>query len=198
MKNLFNNPFPESIISKYLRIWHELDVCAVVLCRFLYTFLEKISLGILRPGTFPVTIRCYIEVDGESVRHFYGVDSNFLRIDSNPKGYAACGRYNGLLRNSSAIIPDNGIVILYLYRKNFAESHLELIHRHDQNSLQQGVDSVLRVGTIAQLSDIHLGPPLDMLVPFKDLDAIVIKLIFCGFMILFHCCPLKVVDVVKS
>ena len=141
---------------------------------------------ILSPRAIPITVRGYIEVNGECVSYFYGVNSNSLRIGSNSGRYAACGRYNGLQRNTSTIIPDNGIVILYLYRKTFAESHLELIHSQDQNPLQQGVDSVLRIGAIAQLANVHLRPPLYMLVPFKGLDAIVIKLIFCGFMILVH------------
>ena len=84
MKNLFNNPFPESIISKHLRIWHELDVGAVIFGRLLYSFLEKISFGILRPGTFPITVGRNIEVDGERVGYFNGMNGNFLRITPIP------------------------------------------------------------------------------------------------------------------
>lgn len=89
---------------------------------------------------------------------------------------------------SKGILLPKSLTVAYLSltsRKTFVESHLELIHRQDQNSIQQSVDSVLRVRAIAQLADVHLRPPLNMLVPFKGLDAIVIKLFFCGFMILF-------------
>ena len=74
----------ESIPGKYLRIWHKLDVDAIVFGRFLYPFLEKISFGILRPGTFPITVGRNIEVDGERVGYFNGMNGNFLPITPIP------------------------------------------------------------------------------------------------------------------
>lgn len=128
MKNLLNNPFLEGIHRKNIRIWHKLDKGAVIIGRFLYPFLEKISLGILGPRAIPITVRGYIELNRKSVCHFDRMNGYTLLIHANPNGYATCCQNNFLQRNASSEVSDSGIFITHFDRETFAVPKLKLIH----------------------------------------------------------------------
>lgn len=192
LENIFDELFPERIPGEYVGIGDKQDKGPVGLGRLLRSASEKRAFGILGPRTFPVPVRRHIKVDGERVGHFDILNDNLLR--PHPDGYPARRRNDLVKGNPSPEVPDVEAVFLHPDLNLILGLRRTPVQHQGENTLQQGVDSVIRIGAVAQLLDVHLRPLQDMLIPLKHLNAFRIKPILCvgitlplrEFVILFH------------
>ena len=88
-------------------------------------------------------------------------------------------------RNTPPVVSHRDHLARNLDNNLFAKAHHVLVERIVENLLQQHVDTVVGVRTVAQLSNVHTGPAADMLLPVESLDGVGAIFKVCIFLCIF-------------